>query len=144
MYNVSITRLRVRSIWYLPLFLLYAMRTSAQAQKAEGVLGAQTRFEKNNVVWTKTVWQDEALMKKYRGSGAHQAAMRLLSEMCSEASVTRWTQDTADLPTWEEAHRRMLAEGRLSKVKHPSPMQVAGRTAPETMIAGFVPPMPPA
>ena len=144
MYNISITRLRVRSIWYLPLFLLYAMRTSAQAQKAEGVLGAQTRFEKNNVVWTKTVWQDEALMKKYRGSGAHQVAMRLLSEMCSEASVARWTQDTADLPTWEEAHRRILAEGRLSKVKHPSPMQVAGRTAPETMIAGFVPPMPPA
>ena len=144
MYNVSITRLRVRSIWYLPLFLLHAMRTSAQAQKAEGVLGAQTRFEKNNVVWTKTVWQDEALMKKYRGSGAHQAAMRLLSEMCSEASVTRWTQDTADLPTWEEAHRRMLTEGRLSKVKHPSPLQAAGRTAPESMIAGFVPPMPPA
>ena len=83
-------------------------------------------------------------MKKYRGSGAHQVAMRLLSEMCSEASVARWTQDTTDLPTWEEAHRRMLAEGRLSKVKHPSPMQAAGRTAPETMIAGFVPPMPPA
>ena len=144
MYNVSITRLRVRSIWYLPLFLLHAIRTSAQAQKAEGVLGAQTRFEKNNVVWTKTVWQDEALMKKYRGSGAHLVAMRLLSEMCSEASVARWTQDTADLPTWEEAHRRILTEGRLSKVKHPSPMQAAGRTAPETMIAGFVPPMPPA
>lgn len=144
MYNVSITRLRVRSIWYLPLFLLHAIRTSAQAQKAEGVLGAQTRFEKNNVVWTKTVWQDETLMKKYRGSGAHQVAMRLLSEICSEASVARWSQDTAELPTWEEVHRRMLVEGRLSKVKHPSSMQAAGRTAPETMIAGFVPPMPPA
>ncbi|MBI3173249.1 MAG: hypothetical protein HYZ25_05985 [Chloroflexi bacterium] len=144
MYNVSITRLRVRSIWYLPLFLLHAIRTSAQAQKAEGALGAQTRFEKNNVVWTKTVWQDETLMKKYRGSGAHQVAMRLLSEICSEASVVRWTQGTVELPTWEEAHRRMLVEGRLSKVKHPSSMQAAGRTAPETMIAGFVPPMPPA
>jgi hypothetical protein len=81
MYNVSITRLRVRSIFYMPLFILHAMRTITQAQKADGVQGVETRFEKNNVVWTKTVWTDEATMKKYRGSGAHQVAMRILSAM---------------------------------------------------------------
>jgi quinol monooxygenase YgiN len=94
MYNVSITRLCVRSIFYMPLFILHAMRTMTQAQKAPGVLGVETRFEMGNVVWTKTVWTDEAAMKKYRGSGAHQAAMRLLSEMCSEAAYARWMQDT--------------------------------------------------
>ena len=26
----------------------------------------------------------------------------------------------ADLPDWEEAHRRMATEGRRSKVRHPS------------------------
>ena len=31
MYNVSITRLRVRSIFYLPVFMLHAMRTMLQA-----------------------------------------------------------------------------------------------------------------
>lgn len=143
MYNVSITRLRVRSIFYLPAFLLHAMRTGSQAQKAQGVLGVETRFEKNNVVWTKTVWQDEDAMKKYRGSGAHQIAMRLLSEMCNEAAVARWQQADAALPTWEEAHRRMLSEGKLSKVKHPSPLQAAGRTAPEMMQSGFTAPNPP-
>lgn len=144
MYNVSITRLRVRSIFYLPLFMLHAMRTLTQAQKAEGVLGVETRFEKNNVVWTKTVWREEAAMKKYRGSGAHQVAMRLLSEMCSEAAYARWQQETPTLPTWEEAHRRVLTEGKLSRVKRPSPLHAAGKTAPETMQPGFVPPMPPA
>ena len=144
MYNVSITRLRVRSVFYMPLFLLHAMRTMTQAQQADGVQGVETRFEKNNVVWTKTVWCDEAAMKKYRGSGAHQVAMRLLSEICSEAAYARWSQETADLPTWEEAHRRVLTEGKLSKVKHPSPLHAAGKTAPEMMMGGFVPPMPPA
>ncbi|MBL8061847.1 MAG: hypothetical protein JNK32_02425 [Anaerolineales bacterium] len=144
MYTVSITRLRVRSIFYLPAFLLHAMRTGSQAQKAAGVLGVETRFEKNNVVWTKTVWSDESAMKDYRGSGAHQIAMRILSEMCNEASVARWQQLDPDLPTWEEAHRRMLTEGRLSKVKHPSPLQASGRTAPEMMQAGFTAPNPPA
>ncbi|MCA2001917.1 MAG: hypothetical protein LDL51_08650, partial [Chloroflexi bacterium] len=86
MYTISITRLRVRSIFYMPLFMLHALRTMTQAQKSEGALGVETRIEKNNVVWTKTAWTDETAMKKYRGSGAHQVAMRLLSEMCSEAA----------------------------------------------------------
>ncbi|HNM38496.1 MAG TPA: hypothetical protein PKI33_15605, partial [Anaerolineales bacterium] len=98
MFTVSIPRLRVRSIFLMPLFTIHAMRTSMQAQKAEGILGVDTRFEKNNVVWTKTVWKEEAAMKKYRGSGAHQIAMRILSEMCSEASVARWQQDGTELP----------------------------------------------
>ena len=143
MYTVSITRLRVRSIFLMPLFTYHAMRTMTQAQKADGVTGVETRFEKNNVVWTKTVWNDESQMKKYRGSGAHQIAMRMLSEMCSEASVARWQQESTDLPTWEEAHSRMLSEGKLSKVKHPSPLQVAGKTAPDTMQSGFKMPAPP-
>jgi len=143
MYTVSITRLRVRSIFLMPLFTLHAMRTSTQAQKAEGIVGVDTRFEKNNVVWTKTVWKEESAMKKYRGSGAHQIAMRILSEMCSEASVTRWQQEGAELPSWEEAHRRLLTEGKQSKVKHPSPLQAAGRTAPDTMQSGFKMPTPP-
>ena len=144
MYNVSITRLRVRSIFYMPLFMMHAMRTMMQAQKAPGVLGVETRLEPGNVVWTKTVWTDEAAMKQYRGSGAHQIAMRLLAEICSEAAYARWGQDTSDLPTWEEAHQRILREGKLSKVKHPSPLHAAGKTAPEKMMSGFVPPMPPA
>ncbi len=143
MYNVSITRLRVRSIFYMPLFMLHAMRTMTQAQKAQGVLGVETRFEKNNVVWTKTVWQDETAMKKYRGAGAHQVAMRMLSEMCNEAAYARWQTETPDLPTWEEAHQRLLTGGKLSKVKHPSPLHAAEKTAPEGMMPGFVPPMPP-
>jgi hypothetical protein len=144
MYNVSITRLRVRNIFYLPLFMLHAMRTMMQAQRAEGVVGVDTRFEKNNVVWTKTVWADEKVMKDYRGSGAHQIAMRLLSTICSEASVARWQQEGMELPSWEEAHRRMLSEGKLSKVKYPSPLHAAGRTAPEATMPGFAIPMPPA
>jgi len=143
MYNVSITRLRVRSLWYMPLFLLHAMRTALQAQRAAGIVQVETRFEKSYVVWTKTVWQDEALMKQYRGSGAHQAAMRLLSELCSEASYARWQQADPNPPTWEAAHRRLLGEGKLSKVKYPSQAQAAGLLAPEKMRPGFNPPLPP-
>jgi hypothetical protein len=144
MYTVSITRLRVRTVFYMPLFMLHALRTMRQAQKAPGVLGVETRFEKNNVVWTKTIWSEESAMKKYRASGAHQIAMRLLAEMCNEASYTRWEQNEPALPTWEEAHAKILQTGKLSKLKHPSALHTAGKTAPEQMMPGFVPPMPPA
>ena len=37
-----------------------------------------------------------------------------------DASVVRWSQQSAELPDWQEAHRRMQAEGRPSKVRFPS------------------------
>jgi hypothetical protein len=63
--------------------------------------------------------------------------------MCNEASVVRWSQESAAIPGWEEAHQRMLTEGKLSKVKHPSQLQASGHGAPEEMRAGITPPKPP-
>jgi hypothetical protein len=130
-YTVSITRLRVRSIFYLPLFMLHAFRSGAQVQQAEGIQDFATRVEAWDTHWTRTVWCEEATMKRFRNSGAHQIAMRILSEICSEASYVRWQQETPEPPSWEQAQRRMLAQGALSKVKHPSAFHLAGGTAPE-------------
>lgn len=130
MYTVSITRLRVRSLLFMPVFMFHAFRTMRQAQAAPGLVDVATRFERGNVVWTKTVWESEQAMKGYRNAGAHQIAMRLLSRLCSEASYARWQQESSTPPTWDEAHRRVLTEGKLSKVHHPSPQHLAGHTAP--------------
>jgi hypothetical protein len=51
--------------------------------------------------------------------------MRSLLEWCDEASLVRWTQDGPELPSWQEAHRRLKQEGRPSKVNHPSPAHLA-------------------
>jgi len=51
--------------------------------------------------------------------------MPKLLDWCDEASVAHWIQPTTELPTWLEAHRRMVAEGRLSKVSRPSPAQLS-------------------
>jgi hypothetical protein len=70
--------------------------------------------------WTKTAWKDEASMRAYMMSGRHRLAMPKLQEWCDEASLAHWTQDGTGLPNWVDAHRRLLAEGRASKVNHPS------------------------
>jgi hypothetical protein len=88
--------------------------------------------EGNNTFWTITAWDDAETMNTFRTSGAHLAAMPKLLGWCDEASVVHWNQDTAQLPTWLEAHRRMVSEGRLSKVNRPSPAQsVAKIPAPQ-------------
>jgi hypothetical protein len=117
---ISVTRLRVRSFWFLPGFIFYATRSGSQARSAPGNLGVGLLRDAKNAFWTKTAWQDEAAMRAFMMAMPHRRAMGKLAEWCDEASVVHWNQETADLPGWQEAHRRMIAEGRPSRVRHPS------------------------
>jgi len=127
--QVSITRLRLRKAWYELPFIWHAVRSQMQAQRAEGSLGLVVRRTRGRVYWTMTVWRDAEATRAYMTSSAHLAAMPNLMHWCDEASVARWQADT--LPTWEEGERHLAAEGRLSKVLHPSPAHAAGKVLPE-------------
>jgi heme-degrading monooxygenase HmoA len=126
---ISITRLRVRSYFYLPAFIWRAGQSMTQTEHAAGFIQGRVMREASNAFWTVTAWENDAAMTAYRGSGVHKIVMPKLIEWCDEASVAHWTQATAELPSWAEAHRRMVAEGRLSKVKHPSAAQLANHIA---------------
>ena len=130
MYFVSVTRLRLRSIWYLPAFMFHALRSGRQSQTGDGNLGFETRAESGLVFWTKTVWTEEAAMKRFRNSGAHQKAMRYLASWCDEASYAHWLQANPEMPSWEVAHQHLLQDGKLSKLQHPSAQQLEQQTAP--------------
>ena len=117
---VSITRLRVRSGRYLPAFFLAALRSAFQARRAKDNLAVTILREAHNTYWTRTLWADEAAMKSFMLSGVHRTVMPKLLKWCDEASVARWTQDSPQQPTWDEAHQRMQRDGRTSRVNHPS------------------------
>jgi hypothetical protein len=121
---VSITRLRVRALRYLPIFSFNALRAARQAKTASGNLAVSLLADANFAFWTRTLWQDDAAMRAFMVSGAHRKIMPRLLEWCDEASVAHWTQDSVEIPSWLEAHSRMLAEGRRSKVNHPSDAQL--------------------
>ena len=119
-FFVSLTRLRVRSARYFPLFFVQAIRSARQAKSAEGVLFVSVLWEARNTFWTRTVWTDEHSMKRFMLSGAHGQVMRRLMEWCDEAAVAHWTQESPEPPPWEEAHQKLQQLGRISKVNHPS------------------------
>ena len=117
---VSLTRLRIRSIWFLPSFALYTLRSLRQVRRSPGFLSGALLPDRSWTFWTLTAWESQASMRAYITTGAHKQAMPKLMEWCDEASVAHWEQAGADLPAWAEADRRMRETGRTSKVRHPS------------------------
>jgi quinol monooxygenase YgiN len=123
---VSITRFRARAfwfvpIWFVPMFGFHAQRSISQIRGAEGCISLALLRDGSRVFWTMTMWSDERSMKAYLLSGAHRKAMPKLAEWADEASVVHWHQDHPDRPDWTEAARRMKAEGRPAKLRHPGP-----------------------
>jgi hypothetical protein len=116
---VSITRLRVRSWRFLPIFFLQALRTGRQAAGADGNLSTRLLRERQ-AFWTSTTWTTEAAMKAFMHASPHGPVMRKLMKWCDEAAVVHWSQESAEPPSWPEAHTRLQQDGRRSKVDHPS------------------------
>ena len=127
---VSITRLRVRSWRYLLPFIFYALRASRQAKNAEGNIAVSLLRDTQNTYWTRTLWTTEAAMRAFMLAGPHGQVMRRLLDWCDEAALVRWEQESPQEPDWPEAHRRLQADGRRSKVYHPSSDQESFRIRP--------------
>ena len=117
---VSITRLRLRSARFLVPFILYSLRSIRQAKRSDGNLSTDTLRDKQGAYWTRTVWRDEPSMRTFMMSGAHRQAMPKLLDWCDEAALVHWEQDSATVPEWADAHRRLVTQGRRSKVRQPS------------------------
>jgi len=121
---ISITRLRIRSMRFLPKFVIYTLRSVWQVKASSGFRGGGLLADRSWTFWTMTAWNTQEDMRRYMTSGSHKAAMPKLLDWCDEASVVHWDQPEQALPSWEEADRRMRTSGRVSKVRNPSPDHV--------------------
>jgi hypothetical protein len=126
----SITRLRVRSLRTLPEFLWRAFASVRQARASPGCLFADVRREVKLTFWTRTLWRDEPAMRAFLVSGAHRKVMPKLLDWCDEAAVAHWQQDNDTPPDWTTAETRMRADGRTSRVRHPTAAHLRGETVP--------------
>jgi len=77
------------------------------------------------VFWTRTVWENIDAMKAFRDSGAHRSSMPKLVEWCDEASVVQWEGEPER--DWDEIYARLVRDGRLSRVRKPTPAHTANR-----------------
>lgn len=131
---ISVTRLRLRSLRFFPSFAWHTAASTRQLRRAPGFVGGQFASEGLRGFWTVTAWSDESAMRAYRNTDAHMRAMPKLLGWCDEASVAHWQQAAPGLPEPAVALERMRAEGRLSKVRHPSPAHAARQIAPSPRV----------
>jgi hypothetical protein len=138
---VSITRLRIRALRFLPGFAVDALRTSQQVRHAEGFITGSLLPDRQWTFWTMTVWRTPADMRRYMTNGAHLKAMPKLMHWCDEASIVHWEQPDDTPPSWHEADHRMRTEGRPSKLRNPSPahLELAYRAPRLTRAAPLTP-----
>jgi hypothetical protein len=141
MIFVSLTRLRIRSFRFVPLFFLHALRSVRQVKKAPGFQHGALLTDRSWTFWTMTAWDTPESMRQYMTTGSHKRAMPHLLSWCDEASVAHWSQPETTLPTWTEADKRMREGGRASKVRNPSPdhATLSFRT-PRTTATGTIQP----
>lgn len=127
---VALTRLRLRAYRYLLPFAWRSRQSARQAQRTPGFLAGRLYGDPLRLTfWTVTAWESEAAMHAFRGTGDHQRIMPKLAHWCDEASVAHWAQSSSDIPEPDELLARMCADGRLSRVRHPSADHAAGRVA---------------
>ncbi len=120
MIFVSLTRLRIRSIRFMPFFAVYAFRSLRQVSRAPGFQVGAVLNDRERTFWTMTVWDTPENMRQFMTSGAHKKAMPHLLNWCDEASVAHWEQEDVVMPSWTDAAKRLREQGRASKVRHPS------------------------
>ncbi len=141
---ISITRLRVRALRFMPEFVLHALRSRSQVQRAAGFQGGSLLADRRSTFWTMTAWDSEEAMRAYMLAGDHRAVMPRLMAWCDEASVLHWVQDEQTLPSWSSAAERMRQEVRPSKVRNPSPNHAGlSYDLPRLTVAGPIPPRRP-
>ncbi len=74
-------------------------------------------------VYTMTMWDDEAAMKRFAYSGAHLESMKSTARLGSQFSSV--TFEASQLPPWKEAIAKLKAEGRVVNYKDPSKPRAA-------------------
>ena len=127
---ISITRLKVKSILYILKFLMANEASVKDLVKIKGFLKGKELIDKNLTFWTLTMWTDDISMKTFRNSVPHRKAMQNLPTWCHEASYFHWTQPGTDLPAWHDASERLISEGKLTKVRNPTPRHLANTFPP--------------
>ena len=72
---VSVTRLRIRGLWYMPAFAMQALRSALQAKHAKGNVSIALLAEARGTFWTRTIWIEESAMRSFILGDPHRRAV---------------------------------------------------------------------
>lgn len=161
---VSITRLRIRAVRFLPAFLIDTLPSARQVKRAERYLGGQMFADRRQTYWTMTARTDAAAMRATMTAGPHRRAWPPITPLCKREmrTLSSWksiatanptfrggsrsmTSFTSSIPWcfWHRATSCAVRSKRMSwgdyctRLRLPLPATGSVRSAPFTGIAGW-------
>jgi len=121
-YYVSVTGLKVNSLWHVPTFWRNAIPSSMQAMSSPGNVYTATK-RRNGVQHTLTVWEDRAAMLSFLRSGPHAQAMKITRKISDMSETKVYGYESDSIPTWEEALVKWEEHGTYHG-KKPEPKKI--------------------
>ncbi|WP_422362079.1 hypothetical protein [Reichenbachiella sp.] len=109
---VSITRLKLKSIWLLPKFAGQSNKVARQANQSSGILKVRLSNRWFKYFYTMTHWNSKEAMQQFMINGEHKVAMKQWSDYASE--VKAYGFETNDPPKWKEARSLIKKQGRIT------------------------------
>jgi len=104
----------------LPYFLLANESIVRSLKKIGGFVAGKELVDKGFTFWTVTLWESDQAMKSFRNSDPHKKAMRKLPDWCDEAAYAHWLQEDKVIPAWDLVYKKLMTDGKTTKVKRPS------------------------
>jgi hypothetical protein len=123
---ISVTRIRIRSIWLMPKFIWFSIKSLKQARKSNGIIEARVFNDARLTYWTCSIWESKEQMLGYMKSGAHKKAMPHLQHWCNEARTGHTIIEGSAFPSALEIKNILLEHGRPSKVNQPTEDHLKG------------------
>ncbi|MEO9802979.1 MAG: hypothetical protein ABJF04_07015 [Reichenbachiella sp.] len=110
---VSVTRLKLKSIWLLPKFVRQSNLISKQAKASPGILKVKLSNRWFRYFYTMTHWNSKEAMQQFMINGEHNEAMRQWSQFVTEVKAYGYESDHP--PKWKEARMMIENKGRTTQ-----------------------------
>ena len=107
---VTVTSLKLRSVWGFFKLSLFGLKISKQAKTEKGFIAMKnTGF--GLLHYTLSCWQTEEDLKHFAHSGQHKEAMKSSARLAIE--IRTYSYEAATLPDWSTAKNLLLEKGKL-------------------------------
>jgi hypothetical protein len=107
--TIMASRLELRRLRDVPMFLVAAMRVRRQMLASPGAMGVSLVARPlRRAFWTLSAWQDQAALRGTVGTEPHVGVMKQFRPRMARSSFVTWTAEVSALPVpWDEALRRL-------------------------------------
>lgn len=107
---VSITSIRLRSLWKFFQLSYYALQIVRQTKQEKGFISLKN-MGFGYLHYTLTAWESEEDLRRFARSGAHLESMKKSSVLARE--IRTYSYESDKLPGWTEARRLLSEHGKV-------------------------------